>query len=321
MHMGNELLSTPVQVGFGIVSAGAIGVAAGRLRQKLDTSRVPLMGVLGAFVFAAQMVNFPIGFGASGHFVGSVLLAIILGPDAALLTMASILVIQCLIFQDGGILALGCNIFNMGVIPSYLGAWIYHSIVGQSPATHGRVYLGSFLASLAVVPLGAVAAALQVSVSGISDAPLSKLLLFIVGVHILIGIGEGVITFGVLCLLSRARPELAGLRAGSEGVSVRAVVASIGIAAGVIAAFLSLVASSLPDGLEHTLEAFHIKPESVAADAFQSKIALFPDYTLRGSEAAVWTGVAGIVGTAVTLGLVYLIARVIVRKSSASRVH
>ena len=121
MHMANELLSVPVAAGTILLASGGIVAVARKAKQTLTNEKLPLMGVLGAFVFAAQMVNFPILTGTSGHMVGAVLLAILLGPHAAAIVMASIVIVQCLIFQDGGLLALGCNVINMGLVPAYLG--------------------------------------------------------------------------------------------------------------------------------------------------------------------------------------------------------
>jgi len=122
MHMANELLTPGVAAGFGAASAAGIAYSSWRVRRELDDSKVPLMGVMGAFVFAAQMVNFQILPGSSGHLGGGVLLAILLGPSAATLVMAAILIVQCLVFNDGGLLALGANIFNMGIVPCYLAS-------------------------------------------------------------------------------------------------------------------------------------------------------------------------------------------------------
>ncbi|MFH1022144.1 MAG: energy-coupling factor ABC transporter permease [Planctomycetota bacterium] len=314
MHLGNEVLSVPVAAVSGAVAIGAVALAARRLRRTAEPAKVPLMGVLGAFVFAAQMVNFPVGFGASGHLVGSILLAVLLGADAAFLAMASILVIQCLIFQDGGILALGCNILNMGLLPCYGGRWMYDRIVPAGRATPSRAWLGMSLACLVTVPLGAVLAALEISISGVSDAPLRTLLWFIAGIHVLIAFGEGILTFAVVGSLARMRPDLAGLD-GAGRVSLRAVTASLAAAAAVVAGFLSLVASSLPDGLERTLEHLGVRPAPSPADGVQAAIALFPDYTLPGRSGVWLTPAAGLIGTAVTLAVVWIISRFLRRKS------
>ena len=130
MHMANELLSVPVAAGTLAIAAGGIGFICKKARRFITSDRFALMGILGAFVFAAQMVNFqlPAMPGTSGHMVGAVLLAIILGPHLGAIAVSSIVIIQCLIFQDGGLLALGCNIINMAIVPSYLGYFLYRSL-------------------------------------------------------------------------------------------------------------------------------------------------------------------------------------------------
>ena len=141
MHMANELLSVPVATGSLAIAATALGLICKKTRQIITSDKLALMGILGAFVFAGQMVNFrlPAMPGTSGHMVGAVLLAIILGPHAAVIVMSSVVIIQCLIFQDGGLLALGCNLINMAIVPCYLGYFLYKASRTASSAACGYI--------------------------------------------------------------------------------------------------------------------------------------------------------------------------------------
>ena len=170
MHMQNELLTPATAVGLFVLAGAGLGFASWQVRLRFDSAKVPLMGVMGAFVFAAQMINFPILPGTSGHLGGGVLLAILLGPHAATLVMASILIVQCLIFQDGGLLALGANIINMGIIPCYLGYGLFHLLAGARPRT-GRLYAAVFAATLVGMVAGAAMVPFEVWMSGVLRVP------------------------------------------------------------------------------------------------------------------------------------------------------
>ena len=201
MHIPDGFLSTPVWAAAGALSAGAVGYSVRRLNHSLEDSQVPLMGVTGAFIFAAQMVNFPIAGGTSGHLAGAVLAALLLGPYGAIVIMTAILLIQALLFGDGGITALGANILNMGVIGSLSGYGVYRLLQ--------RVFTGAisaFVAALAAVMLSAAGAAVEIGLSG--TVPLRLVLPAMVGVHALIGIGEGLITAAALSFLLRVRRDL-----------------------------------------------------------------------------------------------------------------
>ncbi len=327
MHMPNEVLSPAVAGGFIAASAAGLAIAAAGARRTFDETKVPLMGVMGAFIFAAQMVNFPILGATSGHLVGGTLLAILLGPHAAALVMAAILTVQCLIFADGGLLALGCNIFNMGLVTSYVGYAAYRAILGRpnGETSRGRLYLASFAGGLIGVAVSAAFVPLQIALSGRVAVPFTTFFSLMVGVHLLIGAVEGLITFAAVLYVAQIRPDVLGVRvAGRERVSRGALAASFGLFALVTAAFLSLVASKLPDGLEWLTKekGYAVSEEqaraadSVAAGAsdWQKRTAPLPDYSVRGKKAPTWTSLAGILGTAVTLGVVYAVAVVLRRR-------
>jgi len=322
MHMADQLL-TPVPAAVLMALAGAsLAVASRRARARFDPAQVPLMGVLGAFVFAAQMINFPILPGTSGHLGGGVLLAIILGPHAATLVMASILIVQCLIFQDGGLLALGANILNLGVIPCYLGYAVFRAVGGEAP-TPRRLYAAVFLASMVGMVTGAAAVPLEVFVSGMVRVPLSKFLLVMVALHLLIGLAEALITFGVIVYLAGVRPQVLGAMGerlaatGGRTWSPRAVLASLLLVAVMLGGVVSRFASPWPDALNSvtSVEAAPgqamVRPnenETVSrVSKLQQRVAPLPDYQ--------WTGVGGVVGTIVTLLLVWGVGRALRRRA------
>jgi cobalt/nickel transport system permease protein len=206
MHIPDGFLSAPVWAAAGAVSAGAVALSAARLRRRqLEEKQVPLMGVAGAFLFAAQMVNFPIASGTSGHLGGGVLAALLLGPWAGILVMTAILVVQALLFQDGGITALGANVLNMGVLPCLLGFATFRLLRRLLAGTRGAL-AGAFLTAWLMVVLSASLAAAQIALSG--TIPLRLVLPAMAGVHALIGIGEGLITAVTLAFLLRVRKDL-----------------------------------------------------------------------------------------------------------------
>ncbi len=205
MHIPDGFLSAPVWAAAGAVSAAAVALSAARLGKGLEEKQVPLMGVVGAFIFAAQMVNFPIASGTSGHLAGGVLAALLLGPWAATLIMTAVLVVQALLFQDGGITALGANVLNMGVLPCLLGFTAYRLLRRLLSGTRGALISAFITAWLAVV-LSASLAAVQIALSG--TILLRIALPAMAGVHALIGIGEGLITAAALAFLLRVRKDL-----------------------------------------------------------------------------------------------------------------
>lgn len=328
MHMANELLNLPVAVVTLCLAAFVLAVCARRTGKQLDAERFPLMGVIGAFVFAAQMINFPLpGLpGVSGHLGGGVLLAILLGPRRGVVTMAAILLIQCLVFQDGGLLALGCNIINMGIVPAVLGYGIYRLVLGRKSVVGAtRQYVAAFAASVAGVTGGAALVPIEANLSGVLAIDPRSFLTVMVGVHLVIGAVEGVITFTVIAFLRHVRPAALGLdaRTGPEKLTRKALVASLLATALLLGGVVSWFASGDPDGLEWSYQehsydgaATEVVDNNSTAiagvDAWQDKWAPMPDYGEEG-----WTSVAGLVGTALTLVLVYGAGRLIRRRIEA----
>jgi cobalt/nickel transport system permease protein len=210
LHAPDGFFSVPVALLMWAVAIAAIGISVSRAGRTLSERAVPLMGVTAAFIFAAQMINFPVIGGTSGHLLGGVLAAILLGPWAGTLVMASVIAVQSLLFQDGGLLAMGANIVNMGVIGTMGGYAIYRSLCGLLGGEQRGRMPAAAIAAWSAVMLGAAATSLELAVSGTS--PLAVVLPAMLGVHVFIGIGEAVITVGALALIKSARPDLLRLR-------------------------------------------------------------------------------------------------------------
>jgi cobalt/nickel transport system permease protein len=257
--------------------------------------------------------------------VGAVLLAIILGPHAGALVISSVVIIQCLIFQDGGLLALGCNIINMAIVPSYLGYLLYKSsTAGQFSSL--RVYIGAMLACLVAVEAGAVLVPIEAALSGVLVVPFSTFLITMIGVHFLVGVVEGLITLAVVGYLQQVRGDMiVGIPVGKVRLSRKAVLTTFVVLTIVIGAGLSLLACGLPDGLEWSYAERPDQPgfepivsnenSTIAAvDQLQSKYTPLPDYSVRGASAGTskgWTSFAAVAGSAVTMGFIWLTASIL----------
>jgi len=333
MHMADALISPAVGGTLWAASAGLIGYCSKKVKDDLDDARIPLMGVVGAFVFAAQMINFTIpGTGSSGHLGGGMILAILLGPYAGFLTMASVLVVQALFFADGGLMALGCNIFNLGFFPCFIVyPLIFQNITGTAPSER-RLYTAATISAIAAVQLGAFSVVLQTLFSGVTELPFNTFVLLMQPIHLAIGIVEGLATSAVVFFVWKARPEIINAVSASAPVgkrSMRKVMIGLLTAAVVTGGVLSWFASTNPDGLEWAMFKTagtedldtHRKGIHTALANVQEKTALLPDYGFKfnkkaeqpigaaNSEPAVDTGktVSGLVGGALTLLLAGLL--------------
>lgn len=204
MHIPDGFLSLPVSASAGAMSLGGLAISLKRLARSVGDRLVPLMGVLAAFIFAAQMFNFPVAGGTSGHLLGGALAAIVLGPMAGTVVLTVVLIVQCLLFQDGGLLALGANVFNMAIAGVW-GAWFIYDSIRRLIPKHGLL-VGTFFAAWFSVVLAATLCALELSLSG--TVPLGVAMIAMVSVHAVIGIGEGIITVLVISFLKRVKPEL-----------------------------------------------------------------------------------------------------------------
>lgn len=301
MHMSDALVSPAVAAAAGVLSLTLAGIAVRRIgREERAEQTLPLMGVMGAFVFAAQLINFTIpGTGSSGHLIGGILLAALLGPWAAAITLTAVLLLQCLLFADGGLLALGCNIFNMAILSTLVAyPLVFRPIAGPAP-TQRRLFAASLTASVAALLLGAAAVTVETEASGITVLPMGRFLLFMLPIHLLIGIGEGLATSSVLCTLRRFRPDLLAAD-GSAAHRKSRLPAILALAALVVAGTFTWTASELPDGLEWSVAQVAgaaAPPETPdelhrAAAGIQERTALLPDYG---------TSFAGIVGSGLLL--------------------
>jgi cobalt/nickel transport system permease protein len=213
LHAPDGFLTLPVAAVMWLATIVVLAIAVSRTSQTLDERMVPLMGVTAAFIFAAQMFNFPVAGGTSGHLLGGVLAAILLGPWAGTLVMACVITVQALVFQDGGLVVLGANIFNMGIVGTLGGFAVYRVLCGAlGGEARGRLPAAAVAAWLAVM-LGALAMTIELVLSGTS--PIELALPAMLGVHALIGIGEAVITVAALALIAAVRPDLLALRQGA----------------------------------------------------------------------------------------------------------
>lgn len=295
MHMSDALLSPAVGGTFWAGTAVTIGWCSRTLRNRIDDRTVPLMGVTGAFVFAAQMVNFSIpGTGSSGHLGGGMILAAVLGPHAAFLVMASVLTVQALFFADGGLLALGCNIWNLGVYPCFFAyPFLFRPLA--RPGTASRITLASLVSSVAGVMLGAFSVVVETVLSGRSELPFGSFLLVMLPIHLAIGMVEGFITAFVLQYVRKVRPEVLAHSLGDGSPvrrpSLQAISLFFGILAVVAGGFLSWSASTHPDGLEWSIARVTGKrglPDAAGGigerlKSIQGKTAILPGYGFRPS--------------------------------------
>lgn len=318
--MADALISPAVGGTMWVATAATTVYCAKKVREELDESKIPLMGVAGAFVFAAQMVNFSIpGTGSSGHLGGGLILAALLGPEAAFLVMASVLGVQALFFGDGGLLALGANIFNLGFFPAFIAyRLIYRPIAGSDPSAR-RVFAASMLAAIVGLELGALGVVLETTASGVSALPFVAFALVMLPIHLAIGAVEGLVSAGVITFVRRAQPEmLDGAGRSGAGAHRRTALIGLVIAALLAGGVLSWFASSNPDGLEWSIaritgSAELEGPESAVHTSLsdtQDKTALLPDYGLPGDESDTSVArerggltLAGVAGAAVVLGL------------------
>lgn len=295
MHIPDGFLSTLVAVILWIVSIGVVGYALRRVGKDLGERQVPLMGVLAAAIFAGQMLNFSVTGGTSGHLLGAAIATILLGPWAAVVVMTTVVSIQALIFQDGGLLALGGNLFNMAIIGVAVSYFAYTSIQKLARGKTWGIFVGGALAAWFSIVIAALACALELAASGISPANVAVPAMG--GIHILIGLGEAGITVGALAFLYAARRDL--LRIGEAAPKGGAAVWTGGLVIAILLAVFSPLASAHPDGLEWVAE-----QKGFLESAQEPLYNIIPDYVFPGiSNEALATIVAGIAGTLIVFGV------------------
>ncbi|GAB4492597.1 MAG: energy-coupling factor ABC transporter permease [Anaerolineales bacterium] len=306
LHIPDGFLNLVVSLTFWALTIIAVGIAISKTNKALGEKQVPLMGIMAAFIFAAQMLNFPVAGGTSGHFLGGALAAIVLGPWAAILVMTAVIAVQGLLFQDGGLLVMGANIFNMGILTAMIGFGLYRMVSASANKTLKLAVagVGAWISTVAA----ALLTSLQLWISGTSS--LQIVVPAMLGVHVLIGIGEALVTVAALAFIMQARPDLL------EAETVAEKGGRSWIAAGVImslaAVLLSPLASGDPDGLERVAEDFGFLQAGLEAP-YQ----ILPDYTIPFlGETALSTIVAGIVGALVVLGLMVVIGGMLKKRNA-----
>ena len=303
LHIPDGFLSPGVYIICWAIAVIAVGLALQRTGKELGERQIPLMGVMAAFIFAAQMLNFPVAGGTSGHLIGGALAAILLGPWAAILVMTSVVGLQALLFQDGGLLVLGANILNMGVISSIVGYATFTAVRRVVSDERLGTLVGGFAGAWLSVVLSAAATALQLAFSGTSAFDVAMPAM--VGVHVLIGIGEGLITAGALAFILTTRRDL--LMATATGTSIGRTWWIAGLVIALALTLLSPLASSSPDGLERVAE-----DKGFIDAAEDPPFQIVADYLFPGIEnEATATILAGIVGTVLVCGIGYAVAYLI----------
>ncbi|MEU9089823.1 energy-coupling factor ABC transporter permease [Streptomyces sp. NPDC048428] len=337
MHVPDGFINAPVSAVAGVVAAGAVAVSLKGARRELNERTAPLAGLVAAFIFAVQMLNFPVAAGTSGHLLGGALAAILVGPFTGILCISVVLLMQGILFADGGLTALGVNILDMGVVTSVVAYALFRGLVRVLPRTRRSMTAASFVAALISVPAAAVAFTLMYWIGGTTDIPIGKVFTAMVGVHVLIGIGEAAITALTVGAVVAVRPDLVygargltaplKLRIDGELVdapapaparepaaahrSTKGLWATGLVTALVLAGFVSYYASANPDGLEKVATDQGIDKK---AKDHASKDSPLADYGVKDvSNARISGGLAGIIGVGATLvvgsGAFYVVSR------------
>lgn len=309
MHMADAMVVPAVAGVMSACSMGIAGYSVRQIRQEEEERNIPVMGVMGAFVFAAQMINFSIpGTGSSGHLCGGMMLTALLGPCLGFLTMMGVLLIQCLVFADGGLLALGCNVWNMAFYGCFIGAWIWKLIMRKG-ITQRKITAASIAGCVLTLQLGAFSVVLETTASGITSLPFSLFLAWMQPIHLAIGVVEGLITSAVLFFIYQARPELFwGVGSGKEkrrSVHSSWVIPVLFVLTLLAGGGLSLFASARPDGLEWSVQKItgntELPGNKTVLENIQAQLALLPDYDWKGENLPAGTTVSGILGIILVL--------------------
>ena len=337
MHMADALLAPGVAATMYDASGTTAGISIHKLKRDDEPQKLPTMAVTAALVFAGQMINYTIpGTGSSGHMCGGMLLSALLGPQAGFLSMIVILAIQCLFFADGGLMALGANIWNMAFYGCFVGYYLIWRPIIRSKwfgtgkgAMRARIIAASIIGCVVTLQLGAFSVVLETSLSGITELPFGAFVALMQPIHLAIGLVEGLITAAVLTFVFESRPELLrDVDAAGEGLegkrSLKATIAILAVVALVVGGGLSLLASSNPDGLEWALfgnaeegyaenmglDENNFGVSSKAADTaagIQEATSFLPDYAFAENDTPVGTTVSGVVGSAMVAGVAVLI--------------
>jgi len=322
MHVPDGFINAPVSAVAGVVAAGAVAVSLRGARRELDERTAPLAGLVAAFIFAVQMLNFPVAAGTSGHLLGGALAAILVGPYTGVLCVSVVLLMQSILFADGGLTALGVNITNMAIVTTVVAYAVFRLLVKVLPRGRRSITVASFAAALLSVPAAALAFTLMFAVGGTTDVSLGKVLTAMVGVHVLIGLGEATITALTVGAVVAVRPDLVygardlrqrlRLRVNGELVDAPAAepapvaarsprkIWAVGLVTSlVLAGFVSFYASASPDGLEKVAADHGIDKKAEDHAVADSPLA---DYGVKDvTDARLSGGLAGVIGVGVTV--------------------
>jgi cobalt/nickel transport system permease protein len=315
MHLPDGYLDAKTALLSAAAAAAGIGIALRQVRRSLEPRQMPLLGLAGAFVFAAQMLNFPVLGGTSGHLIGGVLSAILLGPSAAVLVITCVLIVQCLMFADGGLIALGANVFNMAIVSVGGGFLAFRALkrIVRMEENRATVFAAVFAGWFGTV-LASVSCAGQLAFSGI--VPWSIAFPAMANVHILIGLGEGLATGLIVMAVLRTRPDLVIAaredgRAAGWGFLGYGLLISFGLAA-----FVAPFACPWPDGLEAVANRLGFEVRAVSAAA-KAPLANYRVPFVGSAVAA--TAIAGLIGILLAFAAAYLLARLVVPALGASK--
>jgi cobalt/nickel transport system permease protein len=320
MHMADALLSPVIGGTMLVLTTGTATYSIKKIQTELDDKKIPIMGVMGAFVFAAQMINFAIpGTGSSGHIGGGLLLAILLGPYAGFLTLASVLLIQALFFADGGLLAFGANTFNLGFFTCFIAYPLIYKVIMKDGFSSKRIFTAALISAIAGLQLGALSVVLETFFSGKSELPFMGFLILMQPIHLAIGVVEGLVTAAVVSFVWKARPEIIEKSAEDRPLSnipTKRIVIMFILAFLLLGGVGSWFASSNPDGLEWSMlkvaGTTEFEDESgihQKLSQFQNKVAFLPDYNFKSPKESedlqvnAGTSVSGVVGGVMTLVL------------------
>ncbi|NUP25069.1 MAG: cobalt ABC transporter permease [Streptomyces sp.] len=323
MHVPDGFIDAPTSVATGAVAAAAVAVSLRGARRELDERTAPLAGLVAAFIFAVQMLNFPVAAGTSGHLLGGALAAILVGPYTGVLCVSVVLLMQGILFADGGLTALGVNITNMAVVTTVVAYAVFRGLVKVLPRSRRSATVASFVAALLSVPAAALAFTLMYAVGGTTDVSIGKVATAMVGVHLLIGVGEAAITALTVGAIIAVRPDLVygardlrqrlRLRVNGELVDAPAAEPAFPVAARsprkvwavglvtslVLAGFVSFYASANPDGLEKVAADQGIDKKAEDHANADSPLA---DYGVKDiADARISGGLAGVIGVGVTV--------------------
>ena len=337
MHMADALVSATVAGTMYALSAGAAAYSVKKIRLENDDKKIPVMGVMGAFIFAAQMINFTIpGTGSSGHLCGGMLLTALLRPYAAFLTLISVLLIQCLFFADGGLLAFGCNVWNMAFYGCFLGYFLVWKPIIKKGINKAGIITASILGSVISLQFGAFSVSVETKISGITELPFMTFVKTMQPIHLAIGLVEGLITAAVLVFIYESRPEMLGTNKNENFVthetntalpqtdftkklSLKKILTILFTVTLVTGGIISLFASSHPDGLEWSIAKLtgstdisgnSDKVHSVFS-SIQSMLSFLPDYAFKNSDTVGGTSFSGIAGSLIVLILCTVICLII----------